>query len=65
MTSTLPIPDQAQVREVRSALAGWTRAANAALVDVDIPRYRNAMAEVRVCQSWIDTYVDRADRGRA
>ncbi len=62
MTTPLPRPEPAQIKAVQQALIrhhndarrALKRATNGANTAAD---YQAAMAEARVCQSWLDTYV--------
>jgi len=60
MTAPLPRPDDAQIRAVSQALIRHTNDARRALRAFDNAAYAAAMDEVRVCQSWLDTYCPRS-----
>lgn len=55
----LPVPEPAQVVAVQQALIRHTNTARRALRAGDVKGYAAALAEQRVCQSWLDTYVTR------
>jgi hypothetical protein len=55
---TLPRPDATQTRAVSQALIRHMNDARRALRAFDQDAYAAAMGEARVCQSWLDVYVN-------
>lgn len=60
----VPVPEKSQVLAIRRLLIRHTNTARRALNSGTPAEYAAAMAEARVCQNWLDVYVDRRKDAR-
>lgn len=59
MATPLPHPPASQIAYIRGLVTQYQDDARQALDSGNTFGYQVAMSELRVCQNWLDTYVDR------